>query len=171
MPRLFRPSDHGEQVAAHHLVGKLVFYEEAARVPLLVSWKGVIRPGEVNRNELVSGVDVLPTLCDYAMVPVPEGLAGRSVRPLIERRQTSWREYLVSELFDGRMLRTESHKYLRFKRDETAEFFFDLRRDPGEESDLVSARENTAELERNRDLLDTWMEQTGGTFERTRVRL
>ena len=36
--------------ASHRLEHKSVFYEEATRVPLIVSWKGVTEPGLVDRN-------------------------------------------------------------------------------------------------------------------------
>lgn len=161
-------ADHGDQMTAHHLVGKGTFYEEAARVPFVVSWEGVINPGQVNDGNLVSGVDVLPTLCDYAGVEIPRGLAGQSLRPLLERGRAPWRSYLVSEIFDGRMVRTESHKYVLHQRDQSAEFLFDLRSDPGETRNLAEDRGSQATLEANRELLAAWMKETGGTFERTR---
>lgn len=162
-------SDHGDQMTAHHLVGKGVFYEEAVRVPFVLSWRRSIKPGQANSRALVSGVDVLPTLCDYAGVRIPPGLAGRSVRPLVEHPGAQWREYLVSEIFDGRMLRMESHKYVLHQRDEgTAEFLFDLRNDPGETRNLVGDPASNSTLKQSRALLNDWMKETGGTFERTR---
>ncbi|MEI6193066.1 MAG: sulfatase-like hydrolase/transferase, partial [Verrucomicrobiota bacterium] len=76
-------SDHGDMDAAHRLEHKSVFYEEASRVPFIVSWKGVTQPGLVDRKHLVStGQDLIPTLCDFAGVPVPSALKGRSLRAL-----------------------------------------------------------------------------------------
>jgi len=161
-------ADHGDQMAAHHLVGKFVFYEEAARVPFVLSWKGLIPPGQVNRRHLISGLDVLPTLCDFAGVPVPHGPSGRSVRSLVEGKQPAWRPYLVSELHDGRMVRTESHKYVVFRRDQTSEFLFDLRNDPGETRNLAGDPGSQSALQTGRELLNAWMRETGGAFEQTR---
>ena len=51
----------------------------------IVSYQGVTRPGLVDREHLVStGVDLIPTLCDFAGIATPEGLTGRSARPLAE---------------------------------------------------------------------------------------
>jgi arylsulfatase A-like enzyme len=160
-------SDHGDQMGAHQLVGKGVFYEEAARVPFVTSWPGVVKPGVVNNRHLVSGTDVLPTLCDYAGLPLPEGIPGRSVRPLIEDRPVSWRDYVVGETTDGRMLRTGPHKYFTYRRPGDPEFLFDLARDPGETVNLAGDAQSRPVLERCRRLLARWMEDSGGGFEAT----
>ena len=57
-------SDHGEGMAAHRWMTKLVLYEEPLRVPFIVRWPGKIPAGVVDGQHLVSGLDVLPTLCD-----------------------------------------------------------------------------------------------------------
>ena len=59
-------SDHGELNGAHGLIRKGVFFEEVARVPFIVSLKGVTQPGLVDNQHLVSsGLDLIPTLCDF----------------------------------------------------------------------------------------------------------
>lgn len=161
-------SDHGDMMTAHHLVGKGVFYEEASRVPFVLRWPGIIKPGQSDTRALISGVDLLPTLCDYAGLPAPKALAGRSLRPLIGHPGASWREYLVAEIFDGRMLRSESHKYVLHQRKEVAEFLFDLRKDPGETRNLVQDAGSRGILQRSRALLAEWMKETGGSFDSTR---
>ena len=66
-------SDHGDQMGAHGLVGKGVFYEECMLVPFAISWPGTVKQGKAIRNELISGTDVLPTLCDFAGLRMPSG--------------------------------------------------------------------------------------------------
>lgn len=161
-------SDHGDQMGAHHLVGKNAFYEECMRVPFALSWPGTIAAGEVNRTALVSGVDVVPTLCDFAGLSGPAGIEGRSVRPLLGGASAKWRDVLVAELGTGRMLRAGRHKYIRYMKGTTrTEFLFDLQNDPGETRDLAQVPAASGDLERCRALLDGWMTQTGGTYERT----
>ena len=116
-------SDHGEGMAAHRWVVKLMLYEEPTRVPFIVRWPGVVPAGAVDDERLVSGVDVLPTLCDYAGVEYPE-VTGISLKPLIEDPQAPGRPFLVAELhpdtehleMQGRMLRDERYKYIAFSR-------------------------------------------------------
>ena len=106
-------SDHGDHDGAHRLEHKSTFYEEAARVPFIVSLKGVTKPGLVDRTHVVSsGLDLIPTLCDFAGIAVPPDLPGRSVRALAEGRDPgSWRDYVVSETHYGRMVCSGRYKY------------------------------------------------------------
>ena len=143
-------SDHGEQMGAHQLTGIGVFYEEAVRVPLALAWKGKIAAGQVNDTAAISALDVLPTLCDYAGVRVPDGLPGRSLRPLIEHRDRP-RQYVLLDTPAGRALRTPVHKYMRFYGG--AEFLFDLRTDPGETRDIAPEPAARTALEYHRGLL------------------
>ncbi|HOW74243.1 MAG TPA: hypothetical protein PKY77_26875, partial [Phycisphaerae bacterium] len=56
---------------------KSVLYDESVRIPLLVAWKGVLPAGRVDTKHLASnGLDLLPTLCDFAGVSPPADLPG-----------------------------------------------------------------------------------------------
>ena len=59
-------------------------YEEAVNVPLIVCLPGKATRPAVDKSHLVSGLDILPTLCDYAGIPALPSFAGRSLRPLLE---------------------------------------------------------------------------------------
>jgi arylsulfatase A-like enzyme len=54
---------------------------ERMRCPLALVWPGHVTPGE--RDERVTPLDVLPTVLDALGIPAPEGLAGRSLLPLV----------------------------------------------------------------------------------------
>ena len=68
-------SDHGEMFGAHGRVQKNIFYEEAARVPLLIRWPGSIPAGLV-ADACINTPDLMPTLLGIAGVPVPETVEG-----------------------------------------------------------------------------------------------
>jgi len=91
-------SDHGEGMDAHRWVTKLMLYEEPLRVPFIVRWPGKIAAGVVDGQHLVSGLDVLPTLCDWAEVYFPQ-VTGNSLRPLVENPGQEGRSFLISELY------------------------------------------------------------------------
>lgn len=157
-------ADHGEQMGAHLLAGKHVFFEESCRVPFAISWKGVIKPGQVDNKNPISGIDVLPTLCDYAGIRVPEGLPGCSVRPLLESKNAPWRKYLVAEINEineNRMVRTGRYKYMHYPRRESTEFFFDLQNDFGESRNIAGDPQARAALEESRNLLAEWRKTAG----------
>ena len=154
-------SDHGEGTAGHKWVVKLMLYEEPAKVPMIVRWKGVT-PQRVDDRHLVSGLDVVPTLCDYAGVACPDSLRGMSLRPLIESPDTPGRDHLVCQLQinpeeEGRMLRTQRYKYVLFSMGERPEMLFDLEADPGEMHNLAAEQPYREVLVAHRQLLQQWM--------------
>ncbi|MBI5693799.1 MAG: sulfatase [Verrucomicrobia bacterium] len=84
--------DHG----ADMLRGKRTSYEGGVRVPLLVRWPGQARAGQV-RDDLVSTVDLMPTVLAAAGAAPVAGLAGCSLVPLLRAEKTEWRRYLFTE--------------------------------------------------------------------------
>lgn len=149
-------SDHGDMVGAHGCIGKSIgsFYDDLVRIPFLMRLPGVIRPGTVVRQP-VSQIDVMPTILDYVGQPVPGGLHGRSLRPLIDGRETSWRDYAFCQRADRmRMIRTANHKYA-FATKPRMVALYDLAADPEENVNLADLQQH-ADLVRqmHRRLLD-----------------
>jgi arylsulfatase A-like enzyme len=182
-------SDHGEGLGAHHWTGKLNFFDEEAAVPLIVSWKGVTPAGRINREHLASTLDFLPTICDYAGVPLPAETHGQTLRPTIQEPAQASREFVVSEMAmagaGGRgrsfMLRSAKHKYMVFSTPQgrPAEMFFDMEADPGEMKNLSGDPALASEVERHRQLLAQWNKTTreveypiahGGTAKKGRAK-
>ncbi len=158
-------SDHGEGLGSHRWTGKMMYYEEEAAVPLIVSWKGVTPAGRIDREHLVSTLDVLPTICDYAGVAGPAVVRGESLRQVIEKPETAGHEFVVSEMAGGGagrsfMVRTKQYKYMVFPGAARSEMLFDLLADAGEMKNLASEATLAAELERHRGLLAQWNKTT-----------
>ena len=84
--------DHGAQFSR----GKATCYEGGLRIPMLVAWPGQVRAGTV-RDELVSTVDILPTVLQAARLPARASLPGQSLLPLAAGGEVAWREYLFAE--------------------------------------------------------------------------
>jgi arylsulfatase A-like enzyme len=143
-------SDHGEMLGDHGMYLKgPYFYEEGVRVPLIVSWPGMIAGGR-RSSALVELLDLAPTLLEAAGLEVPAGLQGRSLWPLLRgdvptdvHREDVYCEYLnampwhVDPPAFATMLRTERHKLVRFHNVDEGELY-DLERDPGETTNLWS---------------------------------
>lgn len=83
--------DHG----ADFLRGKRTCYEGGLRIPLLLRWPGRAQPQV--REELVSTVDLLPTLLAAAGAPPVPGAAGRALQPLLAGGPAPWRTHLFAE--------------------------------------------------------------------------
>jgi len=150
-------SDHGEGMGHHQLVRKKSFYDEASRVPLLFSWPGHISENKTEAFHLVSGLDIMPTLCDYAGIKPPVNMRGRSLRSILEGNVLSWGRTVVTEVSSntGRMVRTQRYKYITYK-DDPVEQLFDMTDDPGETKNLATGSKYASTLSEHRRILKDW---------------
>jgi arylsulfatase A-like enzyme len=163
-------SDHGDHGGAHGLPFKgPAMYEELVRIPLAVSFPDEIPPGR-RLNDLVVNVDLLPTLCDLAGLPVPKRIHGRSLKPLLRGNKVAWRDYVIGEYYSKqrwvnpiRMVRTRERKYTRYRK--WGEELYDLRSDPGELNNLAGSETHAASRRKLSAVLDEWIRRTGDPFE------
>jgi len=132
-------SDHGDYDGAHRLEHKGLHYEEACRVPLIVAGPNASERGVFDESHLVSnGLDLIPTLCDYAGIAPPEDLQGASLRPLIEGpTPETWREDVPVEFGIGRAIVTPHLKYALYDHGEHRELLIDRANDPGEMGNVI----------------------------------
>jgi choline-sulfatase/glucosamine-6-phosphate deaminase len=174
-------SDHGDGMAAHQWLGKCCHYEEAMRVPLIISFQGVVEAGRVDRTHLISsGPDFYATALDYAGVAVPDGCQGMSLRCLAERNDGSfdWRDQVVSEIWVpgnkprggepwksawGRMLRTARFKYTVYDRGEYREQLHDMQLGRDEMRNLAADPGYRDVLADHRRRLADWCSETNDT--------
>ncbi|NOZ22835.1 MAG: sulfatase-like hydrolase/transferase [Planctomycetes bacterium] len=149
-------ADHGEGRGRHMLVSKWYPYDEAVKVPLIVSCPGRMTEGLRDAEHLVSGLDIMSTMCDYAGIQPPPDCLGRSLRPLLERRPTEWREFVASEhRIIGRSIRTPQFKYVRYEGD-PVEQLFDMKADPWETKNLYDNAKYASVVKDHQKLLDEW---------------
>jgi len=160
-------ADHGECAGSHGFNQKTVLYDESARVPLIIARKG--RTSGRTSDKLVNtGVDILPTMLDFAGLEIPTKLPGRSLKPLVlDQPVSSWRDYIVVENhlaqagsvdgmrpeMQGRMVRTDRYKYCVFTRGNRRESLVDMQADPGETTDLATDPKYREVLLQHRRLL------------------
>jgi choline-sulfatase len=127
-------SDHGDNDASHRLEHKTTLYEESANIPFLVMWKGQIPGGRVDNTHLVSnGLDLLPTVCDFAGIRGTADARGRSLLPILENGEADWRNTLGVESEIGRMVVSQDgFKYIRYDAAGFEEQLLNLNDDPNE---------------------------------------
>lgn len=127
-------SDHGDMDAAHRMEHKTALYEESSNIPFMMMWKGHVPEGKVDTTHLVSnGLDLLPTVCDYAGIKGVADPRGKSLRPLFEGKNIAWRKTLGVETEIGRMVVSQDKfKYIKYDAVGIEEQFIDLNRDPYE---------------------------------------
>jgi arylsulfatase A-like enzyme len=166
-------SDHGNMHANHGLASKGVFYEESIRVPFIIADDGLTagrnagrNAGRIDTETLVNtGLDIVPTCCDYAGVPAPDGCIGTSVRPAVEGGNVpSPRSYVAAENGNGRMIRSRRYKYTVYEGLEEGpalrEILTDLESDPGELRNLAVDDASGDTLREHRRMMRQWFETT-----------
>ena len=137
-------SDHGEMLGDHGIYLKgPYFYEEALRVPLIISGPGVSSQGERYQG-LVELVDLAPTLLDALGFEAHPGMQGRSFWDVLsdndepEKHRTDvYCEYYDANFQDAyaTMVRTEKYKLVVVHGRDMGELY-DLEQDPGEINNL-----------------------------------
>jgi arylsulfatase A-like enzyme len=76
--------------------GKGALYDPGIRVPLLVRWPGVVKPGSTSR-ELISGEDFAPTVLEAAGLEPPKSMSGRSFVKLLRGEPFEGRRHIFAE--------------------------------------------------------------------------
>ena len=148
-------SDHGDMDSAHKLEHKSMTYDEAARIPMMVQYPPVTKPGYVDNDNLISnGLDLFPTLCDLAAVKPTAKLPGRSLKPLLGgSKTTDWRKSLMIETEFGWGIVSGPYKYTLYDKVGPEETLFDIRKDPGEMTNLSALDKYKPVLDKMRNAL------------------
>lgn len=159
-------SDHGDGCGAHQWNQKTVLYEEVAGVPFIVCLPRGKNAGTVLPQLINNGVDLMPSLCDWAGAEVPEGRSGKSFRKVAESgdAQTPFREYVVTETnFNqtagtlGWMVRSPKYKYVLYDKGRYREQLYDMESDRGEMVNLALDARYAEILQEHRAMLEEWM--------------
>ena len=167
-------SDHGELLGSHGMWRKgSAMFEELIHIPLII-----VAPGGGGRPrkcaELVSHVDLMPTILDYCGVEVPAALHGVPISSLVEGNNgpvrtgiageyhsANWAESAVLPL---RMWRTRDYKYVESQMGDSE--LYHLQTDPVERNNLIdhpAGRETIAEM---KSALQGWLDTTGDPWPR-----
>ncbi|WP_269541595.1 sulfatase family protein [Cerasicoccus fimbriatus] len=145
-------SDQGFFLGEHGWFDKRFIYEESFRMPFLVRYPEGICAGTIC-TDMASNVDFAETFLDYAGLPIPRHMQGRSLRPLLEEQTPDdWTEIAYQRYWMHRDdahnayahygIRTHDHKLIYWYNEgmgvqgtqpggETPEWeLFDLEKDP-----------------------------------------
>ena len=157
-------SDNGFVLGEHGRVDKRTMYDESLRVPLLVRYPPLVKPGTVV-SRMVLSLDLAPSILDICGAKALPGIAGRSWKPLLTGKTGGWRnsflyEYNYEPQFpytpNVRGVRTDEWKLIHYPNGDgtpdrfTAELY-NLKTDPHEMRNLIGDPRQAAkraELER-----------------------
>ena len=138
--------DHGWHLGDHGMWCKHTNYEQAARIPLIIVAPGVARAG-AKTGMLAETVDLYPTLCELAGLPVPAGLDGASVAAALRDPAAATKEAVLHVYPRGQMIgravRTARHRLVEWKKPGAAAEsavleLYDYEADPAETRNLAA---------------------------------
>ena len=133
-------SDQGFYIGDHGWYDKRWMYEESLKMPFIVKWPGVTKPG--SRSQLmVQNLDYAETFLDIAKTEIPDDMQGKSVVPILKGETPGdWRKSIYYHYYEYPSVhmvprqygvRTETHKLMKFYEFDEWEFY-DLENDPDE---------------------------------------
>jgi arylsulfatase A-like enzyme len=145
--------DHGWKLGEHASWCKHSNMENDANAPLILAVPGMKGAGKQSRA-LVEFVDIFPTLCEAAALPVPASLEGVSMKPLLDDPVRRWKTAAFSQYprsHEGRQLmgyamRTDRHRFVQWQDRRTGEpvahELYDHQTDPAENQNLAGRPEH-----------------------------
>ncbi|NQT36559.1 MAG: DUF4976 domain-containing protein, partial [Planctomycetes bacterium] len=148
--------DQGFYIGDHGWYDKRWMYEESLKMPLIVKWPGVTKPGSRSRL-MVQNLDYAETFLDIAGAPIPDDMQGVSLVPLLQGRTPEhWRKSIYYHYYEypsvhmvprHNGIRTERYKLMHFYEFDEWEFY-DLQSDPEELTNLYGNAKYAAEIGR-----------------------
>jgi iduronate 2-sulfatase len=146
--------DHGYHLGEHFMWGKVLLFEESARLPMIVRVPGVTQG--LSTKGLVEMVDIFPTLAELCGVTPPATLQGRSFAPLLRDPGAPGKAYAYTVVKRGEKLglaiRFEHWRYTEWGSPDQAELY-DLNGDPKEFTNLAKNAAYAEVLNRAQQML------------------
>ena len=138
-------SDQGFYIGDHGWYDKRWMYEESLKMPFIVSWPGVTKPGSRDHH-LIQNIDYAETFLDIAGAKIPSDMQGRSLVPLLKGQSPkNWRTSIYYHYYEYPSfhmvprhygIRTERYKLMHFYRFGNEWEMYDLQKDPDELTNL-----------------------------------
>ena len=163
-------SDHGYLLGHHHKFQKQHLFEEATRVPFIISVPWLKNQHGQGTTKITELVDLYPTLADLAGLAAPSTLQGSSLKPLLSDTESSdWskKQAFTISRSGGESIRTDDWRYTQWGFGERGLELYDLKNDPGEFTNLAHNPEYASVLKTLQKQLVTKRNQAG--FEANRA--
>jgi arylsulfatase A-like enzyme len=130
-------SDHGYAFGEKDHFAKNTLWERSTHVPFIMAVPGVTTPGSRSRRP-VDLTCLYPTLTRLCGLPVPGGLDGVDITPLLKDPDLPWKQPAIIDFLSGNTaVRTEDWSYIRYKEGRAGEELYNLKNDPEEWRNLI----------------------------------
>ncbi|MCL6519461.1 MAG: sulfatase [Armatimonadetes bacterium] len=162
-------SDNGYFQGEHGRLDKRAMYEESIRIPFLMRYPKLIKPGTLV-DGMVLNIDLAPTFLDLAGVPMLPGNQGLSIVPLLKGRKSNWRSDWLYEYFQEKGfprtptiigVRTDCWKYIEYPEINDKSELYNLKDDPQELRNLVDDPKYKHILAEMKSRLERLKKETG----------
>jgi N-acetylglucosamine-6-sulfatase len=172
-------SDNGYFQGEHNRLDKRAMYEESIRIPMVMRYPRLIRPGTVS-DAMALNIDIAPTFLELAEVDIPGEVQGRSLVPALRGKTSGFREDFLYEYFHEKGfprtptmfgVRTQRWKYVEYPEVNDISELYDVKNDPLELTNLVNDSEHADVLADMRARLVRLMKETGCTLPRREAEL
>lgn len=144
-------SDHGYHLGEHDFWQKMSLHEESARIPLIAAGPN-IEPGK-RWGGLVESIDIFPSMCVFAGLPIPKHCVGLD---LVSAREDP-RETAYTLVRNGHLLRTKDWAYMRYK--DGSEALYSMNKDPKQFTNMAVQDDAKKALLSLSGLLDIKLEE------------
>ncbi len=145
--------DHGWHLGEQDIWGKMTNFEVATHAPLILSAPNQKHAG-THTDALVEFVDIYPTLCQLCDLPIPEGLEGRSMVPVMEQPGRRWKSAAFSQYprkggVMGYSMRTDRYRYTEWRQREevVGRELYDYQEDPQGNVNVAERTEQAKRVE------------------------
>lgn len=136
--------DHGWHLGEHGLWCKHCNFEKVLHTPLILKAPGM--KAGLKSSGMVEYVDIYPSLCELAGLPLPYHLQGRSFVPLIKDPDKPWKEEVYCRWIRGETIITKTHAYTEWFDDKSGRSFarmlYDHTSDPEENVNISEKPDN-----------------------------
>ena len=173
-------ADQGYFLGEHAYFDKRFIYEQSLRMPFVISYPPEIPAGS-RLEDMILNIDFAPLMLDYAGLPTPEAMQGRSFRTNLEGKTPGdWRKAIYFHYWSNQPerpahygIRTERYKLAYFygkarpgKHQDVMPYptgweFYDLKKDPGESNNLYLKKSSTRIVQKLKGQLNALQKETG----------
>jgi N-acetylglucosamine-6-sulfatase len=161
-------SDNGYLWNEHHLGDKRVAYEESIRIPMVMRYPKLIKPG-TRVPQMVLNIDLPPTFTELGGAEPIKGVHGKSLVPLLKGDASDWRKSALFEYFlepqypnveTWQAVRTADWKYIHYTNLQGMDEMYDLKNDPYEMKNVIADTAAASQLESLKAQLAKHLEDT-----------
>ena len=162
-------SDHGYLLGEHHKFQKQHLFEEATRVPFIVSVPWMNKQHGKGTKHITELIDLYPTLADLSGLKAPKNLHGASMVPLLENPSSDdWKKDLAFTISrsGGESIRTHNWRFTHWGFGASGMELYDLRNDPSEFTNLARDSDYSTTLKKLKKKLESKRRDAGYSAKR-----